>query len=303
LIKHTTSLCPQCCTEIPATVTAMDQAIMTKTCPTHGRFDSVVENSGVFYKEVQQNLTGIIYHGLIIDVTYKCNLRCKWCFQDLQTKEPTFNSIMALVNESPNNYPIILSGGEPTLRKDLAEIVTEISKNHPVMVLTNGYRINWNLPCEWVLSNHDENREQFESALIAAKAQFRSIIFTIDDIDQLPEVMVRCMALRECSQDFRIHMASSVGQDSHKGAKRYFVSDMIKTVMGLYPGQVTYPLQAMTQYVPLTVAGLSIYMIAWSDITNIDLKELDCPTWYHDHTGTRRHLVTSLIHNGFHRSN
>lgn len=49
-IKSTSSLCPQCLRELPAEVFARgEQVFLTKTCPEHGRFESLISSSRRFY--------------------------------------------------------------------------------------------------------------------------------------------------------------------------------------------------------------------------------------------------------------
>jgi organic radical activating enzyme len=283
-----------------------ERAIMTKTCPTHGTFTDIVENNGRFYEEVQNNLSTLFYDGMIIDATYKCNLRCKWCFQHLRDEEPTIESIITLANTVPRGYPIILSGGEPTLRKDLPELVRELFKDHPVVILTNGYNIDWSLPCVWVLSYHVEGQAIFDKAIYSAienKRHFRSMIFTIDDLAEMPTMLDVCLSLRYLSEDFRLHIASPVGADIGKEPVKFFCSDMFDIAKNLYGERLQWSPTAKTIYVPIAIDGVIIMLIAWQDAGNIDLEELDCPPWYHDSKGRKANLIPSLVRNGIYRSN
>lgn len=88
----------------------------------------------------------------IIDVTNRCNLRCPICFANAAAAgyvyEPTFEQIKEMLKNLRANRPtpppaIQLSGGEPTLRDDLPEIVRAAKEAGfwHVEVNTNGIRL------------------------------------------------------------------------------------------------------------------------------------------------------------------
>ncbi|MFQ6020867.1 MAG: radical SAM/SPASM domain-containing protein [Candidatus Aenigmatarchaeota archaeon] len=78
-------------------------------------------------------------------ITNKCNYECFFCAQEGgESKENELNTQEALnlIRESADTdvKKIIISGGEPTLRKDFDEIIREIKENEMLTKLcTNGY--------------------------------------------------------------------------------------------------------------------------------------------------------------------
>ena len=85
---------------------------------------------------------------VILYITSHCNQRCHMCFQHemLNTlkkdEEWSLNEVEKLSLNLPNLYQLTLTGGEPTLRKDLAEVVNIFHKNSKVdriTITTNGY--------------------------------------------------------------------------------------------------------------------------------------------------------------------
>ena len=58
-----------------------------------------------------------------IHLTGKCNLRCKYCYENKNNTEISFNHIKALIDNeiktNSNHSVITFYGGEPLLRKDL----------------------------------------------------------------------------------------------------------------------------------------------------------------------------------------
>lgn len=178
LPKHTTSLCPECKKVIDASIFERDGAVwMATECPTHGHFEDIYWSDVAMYLRAEryacdgrgvQNPQIIASNcpfdcGLCdihlsstclgnIDVTNRCNLSCDFCFANAQVQgrvyEPSFEQIKemlaALREERPVPTPAVqFSGGEPTLRDDLPEII-ELAKKMgflQVQVATNGVRL------------------------------------------------------------------------------------------------------------------------------------------------------------------
>ena len=175
----TDSLCPICLEKCSATMETDGQATyMVKTCPEHGRFKTRVWKGNPPMAEwvrpkIRATITdpitstekGCPYDcGLcedhrqrtctaLIEVTGRCNLNCRFCFADsqvsnlaatngdpsLETIKFQFERIMAF----SGMCNIQLSGGEPTIREDLPEIV-KIGRSvgfQFIQVNTNGIRL------------------------------------------------------------------------------------------------------------------------------------------------------------------
>jgi len=72
---------------------------------------------------------------LVFFISFNCNLHCAMCFswiKQKQIKEPTLDEIRTIFNDRmlKNNLEVInITGGEPTLRQDLPEIVKIILQN------------------------------------------------------------------------------------------------------------------------------------------------------------------------------
>ncbi|MGB9741413.1 radical SAM protein, partial [Candidatus Bathyarchaeota archaeon] len=88
----------------------------------------------------------------IIDVTNRCNMTCPICFAYAGAAnyvyEPSYDQIVAMIRNLRNNKPwacnaLQFSGGEPTLRNDLSDLIREAKKagiTH-VEVNSNGLRL------------------------------------------------------------------------------------------------------------------------------------------------------------------
>ena len=77
---------------------------------------------------------------LMLELTKRCNLHCNFCYIDSKNeKEDLDVTVLPHINQ----YNLIqLSGGEPTCRKDLFDVISFLkNKNKKVYLLTNGLKL------------------------------------------------------------------------------------------------------------------------------------------------------------------
>lgn len=155
-IHETTALCPQCMTELPASVSADAEGVvwMERTCPEHGAFRTRIWPDAAHYEWLLSEAfprtapasplpaTRPCPYGcgtcarhlrratlLEIEVTRNCNLHCPVCFMSAEDGEgdPTFEEIEAMYDVIADavgiDGAVQLTGGEPTCRADLPEII------------------------------------------------------------------------------------------------------------------------------------------------------------------------------------
>lgn len=174
-LSSTESLCPVCLRRIPARrVLEGDAVYLEKKCPEHGESDRVLLwiNNPKTYAEWSRPGGGLqrgasdssrdcpFECGIcpdhqqetctaILEVTRACDLECPVCFAASKTSargDPDRDRIVGMLEsllERGGPYPIQLSGGEPTLRDDLPQIVAtarEMGFDH-IQVNTNGTRL------------------------------------------------------------------------------------------------------------------------------------------------------------------
>ncbi len=176
VIGHTDSLCPKCLRTIPATkIVEDDNVYLIKECPEHG-IEKVLIWKGVEdyidlkrYASVPSRPAKLAVHesgncpnicGLcpdhvqntclvVMEITNGCNLKCPVCFASANEKY-RFNPSMEVIRGMYQtvldyvNHPICIqiSGGEPTIRDDLPDIVKlgkSMGIDH-IEVNTNGIR-------------------------------------------------------------------------------------------------------------------------------------------------------------------
>ena len=175
VLADTESVCPVCLRTLPAQrVLEGDDIHLVKHCPEHGRFKTVVWRGHASYLRWQARgsraatppvTQTAVRHGcphdcglcpdhrqhsccVLLEVTQRCNLRCPVCFAGAgaQGADPTLADIDSWLDRlraHGGTVNIQLSGGEPTLRDDLPEIVhrTRARGFEFVQVNTNGIRL------------------------------------------------------------------------------------------------------------------------------------------------------------------
>lgn len=143
IIKQTLSVCPTCIKEIPATIIINnDGVIMHKTCSEHGPAEVLIERDPVFYMLCELQGCKEMYSGSFICITMKCNANCKYCYFPVDNASVD-RSIEDILKEcrTINRQPYMLTGGDPTMRDDLPELLTAIHKIGRVAFATNGIKL------------------------------------------------------------------------------------------------------------------------------------------------------------------
>ena len=169
-IRRTRSLCPVCLRNLPATLRreAGGGVTLEKTCPEHGAFAVPVWRGRLDFAswigEAEALPAGAGEHcpgncGLcaehetgsccvLLEVTKRCDLRCRFCFArgGSPEEDPPTEALKAAVRDIAEKCgkPLLqFSGGEPTLRDDLPELVRcakEAGCSY-TQVNTNGLRL------------------------------------------------------------------------------------------------------------------------------------------------------------------
>lgn len=155
-IRETESVCPVCLQKLKAQIVAYgEEVFMEKTCAEHGSFQALIWKGKPSYESwqrpkipavpinpVMEKEKGCPYDcGLcpehrqhsccvLLEITDRCNLNCPVCFakagEEKGKKEPDLKEIEAYFTamlSCGGPFNIQLSGGEPTLREDLSDII------------------------------------------------------------------------------------------------------------------------------------------------------------------------------------
>jgi len=179
-LEKTYSVCPACYKEgkirkIPALIVEDGGKVwITKKCDKHGSFKDIYFNDYNLYKRWMKYVvtgkpapdvkTKVFDEPALYDehksqsvltnllLTNRCDLRCSYCFMNAgasgKVYEPTIEQIRKMLIQARNERPIgskalQITGGEPTIRDDLLDIVhmaKELGFSH-VQVNTNGIKL------------------------------------------------------------------------------------------------------------------------------------------------------------------
>lgn len=146
-MKKTYSVCPVCLKRIPAVREEREDGIyLVKQCPEHGEFSSILWRNKVDFAgwrgERQavgenENLNCPTGCGLcpdhkratcctLLEITSRCNMNCTFCFAEPDGgSDPSLETVQGWIEDLmvPGKTLLQLSGGEPTVRDDLSQIV------------------------------------------------------------------------------------------------------------------------------------------------------------------------------------
>jgi uncharacterized radical SAM superfamily Fe-S cluster-containing enzyme len=168
-IRHTSSVCPVCLKRLPADIVkAGADYYLEKTCPDHGAFSAVVwRGDAPSFEDWCADISaedapapdcptacGLCQNHLrktccaLVEVTSRCNLSCPVCFAEsggVSVAEPSVAALSKQFKALVKNGStfVQLSGGEPTVRDDLPEIVAaarEAGCEH-IQLNSNGLRL------------------------------------------------------------------------------------------------------------------------------------------------------------------
>jgi hypothetical protein len=145
IIKKTKSICPVCFKVIDATIFVENSKVfMKKSCDNHGEFRALLERDAEIYKQLMnsQPKERNEYIHLSIPFSYSCNLNCNYCWLPKRKKsDMSLEKIKKCIEEIETDR-IVFSGGEPTVRKDLFEMIKFVKKNgKSTALLTNGIKL------------------------------------------------------------------------------------------------------------------------------------------------------------------
>ena len=157
-IRKIISLCPVCRKRIPALLVEDGGSVfMEKECPEHGPFRPLIAKYAHYYRDLAR-LYGLLrkyfpsrpasVESCAFTATLDCNLNCPICFAGDEARVKPREMPLSEIEEKlipirGAGIMFKLHGGEPTLRKDLPEIIRLVrrSGNYPVLV-TNAMKLD-----------------------------------------------------------------------------------------------------------------------------------------------------------------
>jgi len=300
-LEDTLSLCEHCYRHIPAIRFERDGQIwLWKKCKWHGESEHLVEPNGEFYLNYIYNRHAL--KSYFVEVTNRCNLKCPHCYQmpDADSKDPSIDDLLNLISAWPDDgYPVALVGAEPTVRKDLPELISAIQslsgKPRGIMILTNGVNLTDNEYTSrfsnfknlmWTVGlNHPDyqghvvRRKQMEGIKNAKSAGLRikNISYTLEDLGQLEYCLEEIQQFgTDICEQYRVRCGADIGR--YPGSPKIFLSDLINATKEISKRKgwdyKEDPASGNRAHYPVIINGLPIKIIQWPDVKTLDLREI-----------------------------
>jgi len=250
VLKQTWSLCAVCMNRIPAKlIRRNNEVFLRKECNLHGVSETIIwrgffdfsEWGGASADPDDGNANCPDECGLcsshlrdtccvIFNVTERCNLNCNFCFADSRPSgdEPSLEDVSKSLKDIiiPKKTFLQLSGGEPTLRDDLPQIIRRAAELGAkfIQLNTNGLRI---------AADKQYTKELADAGLTFVFLQF-------DGTEDIIHKRIRNKTLRTIKQKAIDHCAEfNVGvtlvPTLVKGINTYNIGELIRFAIGQSP--------------------------------------------------------------------
>jgi len=310
--------------EIPARIVVVKHGVfMQKSCPEHGYEEHLIESSPVYYLHMQNYAKGI-YDAYVLEVTDRCNTKCKYCYYPTNQElvNPPVKDIVALAEQNKQLAPFMLIGGEPTMREDLPDIIKGVSQHGIPVLVTNGIKLADNDYLQTILDAgctangyatisislhpkaHQTEAEYLEKIyaidnIVDRGLMVESVIFVIDEIAEIDEALAFANEYRGKFGAIRIKLASRI--DHTNGVTHaLFASDVIGYLQDKgnkegKPFAINPDTQNIYSYCNTKYDGHNIIVLNMPDARTIDLQEVACPPWTQLPDGRLVNIAYALI--------
>ena len=305
-LTDTISVCEHCYRHVPAIKFERDGSIwLGKTCPKHGYVEHLVEPDANFYIGYKYPMRS--HTAYFIEVTNKCNLTCPHCYQepDNASKDLPIDYILKqIASWEDDGYAISLAGAEPTVRKDLDQLIEGIQslpgKPRRIMILTNGVNLAKldyakkftkfkNVSWTFGLNHPDYHGPKIRAKQLKGIANcvelglpIKNISYTLEDLSQVEYCLeeIHRFYPDTCKQ-FRIRVGADIGRNPD--TPQVYLSQLVSAVRGVVDKKgwscKEDPEHGIRAHYPLIINDIFVKLIQWPDATTLDLEEMQTETW------------------------
>lgn len=309
LLSPTVSLCHECHYHIPAYRYELDgQIYICKHCTMHGSSHHIIENDADFYYSLIKDEDTIwnFNRYLMTEVTDRCNLECPHCYHlpDNKIKDSPIEDILKRISFYPDIIKdVILAGAESSLRKDICELIVEISNMQKLPhILTNGVRFsdenfvkqiastNKDIVIEFGLNHpdyigNDTIRQKQVRGIYNINKYLPGVLsyigYTMVSLQEFDHILNEiCFSDLEATT-YRVRSGSEIGINATEG--RIFVSTLVKYArQWAEKNNLDFFIENADNNIYHTVVNINgkmIRLIHWCDERNIDMEELKGGPW------------------------
>ena len=307
------SLCHICYKHIPSEIIIENnKRFILKECPEHGEFKILQDPDAEFCSKLEQKTNKVYNNILMVETTDKCNLNCPHCYHVPNNKKPDkdLQKVFLDISSSPKQLNnLILAGAEPTVRKEIFDIV-DFSKKYKKTVhfLTNGVKLSEKEFVEKSIKHkvnvvliglnhwdyqgvkvHEKQLQGIKNCLdLGLKIHY--IGYTVETYEQLKDVLEEINTfptynrIRDLGIQFRIRLGSDIGR-TPKDEPTAFISKNYKEIEKISKSLGHDLVSGHNEgddnmyHMFAYMNGHKLRIIQWPDAKNIDLHHLKHSPW------------------------
>jgi uncharacterized Fe-S cluster-containing radical SAM superfamily protein len=324
ILYNSHSLCHVCFRHIPSQISVENNIrYINKECSEHGFFKIIQDTDADFCEKLKQKTNKIYQKILMLETTDKCNLNCPHCYH-IPKNDAEDLSLLKIYDEiktSPKELnQIILAGAEPTVRKELFNIIDCCKNNNKTpTILTNGVKLSdkkfvekllkHNLQSvliglnHWSYQGETVHKKQLEGIKNCIEIGLRIyyIGYTVESYEHLKDVLEEINSFplfnKGKKYHFRIRLGSKIGRVPNEPtayiSKNYKEIEKIAKSLGhdLISGHDEGDDNMYHMFAYMN--GHKIRIIQWPDATNIDLSQLKHSPWA---KFNKQNYITNFVH-------
>lgn len=326
LLYKSHSLCHICYRHIESEVIVEDnQRYIVKSCPEHGEFKILQDPDAEFCDKLEQKTNHVIQKVLMVETTDRCNLNCPHCYHlpKNNTEDLKLDTIYNDIKTSPKELKhIVLAGAEPTVRKDMFEILNFINKENRIShILTNGVLLSDKKFVEKLKEHETErvliglNHWDYQGKKVHEKQMLGIsncielgqdiyyIGYTVENYYQLYDILKEINEFPNFKKNgqphfhFRIRLGSNIGRSPLEPtayiSKNYKTIKKMAKILGyeLLSGHSEGDDNMYHMFAYMN--GHKIRIIQWPDAKNIDLHHLKHSPWA---KFNRQNYISNFVH-------
>lgn len=314
-MTETQSICSTCYSIIPAIIEKSDVVKLHKSCSECGDISVIIERNLYFYDEVMHNEQHDWFKEhvsvTLLDVTDRCNIQCPHCYH-MPGDQPD-NSIDFIVEQALScekaDRGYVLMGAEPTMRKDLPELVRTLKEKSgkTVSIYTNGIKLAskklvqeledagldavlFSLHTTDYLRDNANSKKLYDAKLKGlvnvqnSKINLDNVSISLCSYEDIPETLATIKVIKEMLNDdvyFRLRSPSKIGICEDK---TFYLSDFYMALahsckelgMEFYLAPNS---DNGAYHVMVYIDDMLVRLIRWPSIEQVDLGELQCPPY------------------------
>jgi organic radical activating enzyme len=306
-VIKTLSICHECYARIPAEILFRDgQAWIRKTCDVHGESEALVDPDASIVINHYNTGTMGVNKAILVPVTADCNMTCSWCFtHDVPTPARSaeyYNN--KLIDLKIKGFAMLLSGGEPTVRPDFFQLVSELTANSwPVVTMSNMLRFadplfmqecarvglvqNGLLHADFSMQHPKNYSGEIAAQKFAALANLERnglkancIQFSVSSVDEMEWIRKFYDDTKHLYNHMRIRSLYSFWKDdSEKIYLSQLYTGFIKYFGDLTPMLTTYPESSNIYSLYMRTEHCGISLSSSPTVHNVDLLSARRPTY------------------------